>query len=58
MAVTPNLELEQEALDEHYDITRINGNNVKIDDFALEVRTAIQDLYDKIADLQEALNDA
>lgn len=57
MAVTPNLGLEQESLNEKYSIDRINGNNTKIDDFALEVRTAIQDLRDRIAALQEVISD-
>lgn len=51
---TPNLELEQEELSENYNIGRINSNNTKIDDFALEVRTAIQELRDQIAALEEA----
>ena len=55
MAVfTPTLELEQEELSENYNIGRINSNNTKIDDFALEVRTAIQELRDQIAALEEA----
>jgi len=57
MAVTPNLGLEQESLNEKYSIDRINGNNTKIDDFAFEVRTAIQDLRDRIAALQEVISD-
>ena len=56
MIVTPNLELEQEELNELYSIDRINGNNTKIDDFALEVRTAIQELRDQVSALQEAAN--
>lgn len=51
---TPNLELEQEELSQNYNIGRINSNNTKIDDFALEVRTAIQELRDQIAALEEA----
>lgn len=52
MAQTPNLGLTEEELTDHYNIERINDNYDIIDAFALEVRTAIQELRDAIADLQ------